>query len=225
MTTLGSNQYHGVFSVLSTPFTDDYRLDLPTLAAEIDWVIGHGVNGVVLAMVSEVFRLADAERDALVVATVATADGRVPVVISVGGESLSQAVRDAGADAVMAVPPMLTRCGADDMRAYFEVILTTFPGPLFIQDASGYIGNSIPVTLQAELYRAHPGRIMFKPEAQPIGQTISDLRQATDADALIFEEMGGLTLSDNYRRGVRGSMPGADIPWATVRPVAGAGGG
>jgi 4-hydroxy-tetrahydrodipicolinate synthase len=55
---------------------------------------------------------------------------------------------------------------------------------------------------------------MFKPEAQPLGQNLSLLREATEGKAPIFEGSGGIALLDSYQRGVAGTMPGAEIVWA-----------
>jgi 4-hydroxy-tetrahydrodipicolinate synthase len=52
---------------------------------------------------------------------------------------------------------------------------------------------------------------MFKPEAQPIGPRLSELRRATGGRACVFEGSGGMALADSYRRGVEGTMPGADL--------------
>ena len=55
---------------------------------------------------------------------------------------------------------------------------------------------------------------MFKPEAPPLGQNLSLLREATGGQAAIFEGSGGIALLDAYRRGIAGTMPGTEIVWA-----------
>ena len=51
----------GVLPVFQTPWHDDETLDVETLEREIDWLFGHGADGIVLAMVSEVLRLTPEE--------------------------------------------------------------------------------------------------------------------------------------------------------------------
>lgn len=213
-------ELQGILPVLQIPYNEDFTVNTAVLGTEIDWVIQHGANGVVLAMASEIFRFTDAERDNLIAATVNAVSGRVPVIASVGGESIPQTVRhtqaaaQAGADGVMAIPPTLTNCDAAMLETYYETILAVHSGPVVVQDASAYLGNSIPLSVQATLFNRHPERIHFKPERQPIGSTISCLRQETGGKASIFEGMGGITLIDNYHRGIRGTMPGSEVPWA-----------
>ncbi len=165
------------------------------------------------------FRLTDAERDELAERTVAFAKERGPVIISVGAESTVQAVRhartaeDLGADAVMAIPPVMTRCPADQVGAYYEELLSAISLPVIIQDASSYVGAALTIQSQADLFASAPDRVMFKPEAQPLGPTVSALVEATGGRSRIFEGSGGLALVESYIRGVSGTMPGGECPW------------
>lgn len=212
----------GVLPVIQTPFRADDSIDSEALAKEVDWLFANGVNGVVVAMVSEVFRLTEDERDSLMAQLVEMAAGRGPVIASVGGESAVQAVRNAkaaearGASAVMAIPPALTRCAVDEMMRYYRAILDATQCPLVLQDASGYVGNAIPLAAQVALWGEYPGRILFKPEAQPVGPAVSALRDATAGRAEIFDGYGGNLLVSNFPRGIAGVMPGSEVPWAIV---------
>jgi 4-hydroxy-tetrahydrodipicolinate synthase len=58
--------------------------------------------------------------------------------------------------------------------------------------------------------------VLFKPEAVPIGPRLSELRDATAGAARVFEGSGGIALVDSYRRGITGTMPGAEVCWAIV---------
>ncbi len=54
-------------------------------------------------------------------------------------------------------------------------------------------------------------RILFKPEATPIGPRLSALRDATRGRARIFEGSGGIALVESFQRGIVGTMPGAEM--------------
>ena len=56
-----------------------------------------------------------------------------------------------------------------------------------------------------------PERVLYKPEASPIGPKLSELRDATGGRARVFEGTGGIALVDSFRRGIVGTMPGADL--------------
>jgi len=54
-------------------------------------------------------------------------------------------------------------------------------------------------------------KILFKPEASPIGPKLSELRDVTNGEAKIFEGSGGISLMDSYQRGISGTMPGMEF--------------
>ena len=82
---------------------------------------------------------------------------------------------------------------------------------MIVQDASGYVGRPMSITLQARFFTEFGERVMYKPEAVPLGPRLTALREATGPLAKIFEGSGGIALVESVRRGVDGTMPGADL--------------
>jgi len=213
----------GVLPVFQTPYHDDESIDWGTLSGEIEWLLAHGAHGVVMAMVSEVLRLSTEERRAIAEHVCRDVAGRAAVVISVGAESshaaisLAKHAEHCGATAVMAIPPMSIVAPPDEVLSYYRAILAAVQIPLVVQDASAYVGRPLPVAMQARLLDEHgPERVLFKPEAAPLGPNLSALREATGGRALVLEGSGGMALVDNYRRGIVGTMPGAELIGAMV---------
>lgn len=210
----------GVLPVLQLPFHTDESIDWETFSREVDWAYDNGAHGVVAAMVTEVLRLTDAERDELAQRLVTFNAGRGPVVMSVGDESTVQAVRhvrtatDAGVDALMAIPPAATRALLSEKVRYYEAIIAATHLPIIVQDASGYVGEPLPVEAQADLYKRFGDRVLFKPEAEPLGPNLSLLRDGGGPGLRVFEGSGGIALLDSYQRGIFGTMPGTEIIWA-----------
>jgi 4-hydroxy-tetrahydrodipicolinate synthase len=212
----------GVLPVFQTPFDQHGEVDFEQLRREITWLLDEEADGVVFAMVSEILRLSSYERDAVAAATCEYVGTRGSAVISVGAESTKVALAHArhaqsvGASAVMATPPALHRVGDEELIRHFTSIADSIDVPIIIQDASGYVGASLSIDLQARIHRELGDRCMFKPEAPPIGPRLSELMDVTEGQALVFEGTGGLYLIDSYRRGVVGTMPAADLVWALV---------
>ena len=207
----------GVLCVFQTPYHADESIDYKTLAREIAWLFDRGADGIVMAMVSEVLRLASHERIELAKRACELASNRGPVVISVGAESSHTAeyyarqAESVGAAAVMAIPPISVALGDAELQQYFRRILNAVSIPLIIQDASGYVGRPMSIALQASLLDEFGPRVYFKPEAQPIGPRLSELHAATGNRAKVFEGTGGIALVDSFQRGIVGTMPGADL--------------
>jgi 4-hydroxy-tetrahydrodipicolinate synthase len=144
------------------------------------------------------------------------------VVISVGAESSHTAegyarhAERAGADAVMAVPPIAVALGEEQLLAYYRRILGAVTLPVIVQDASDYVGRPMPIAILARLLDEFGPRVLFKPEAVPIGPRLSQLHAATGGRARVFEGSGGIALLDSFQRGIVGTMPGADLIDAIV---------
>lgn len=213
-----SRTIQGVLPVLHTPLLVDETIDRESLQREIDWCYELGVDGVCGAMVSEVLRLTYEERLELTRLMSEISDGRGAVIASVGAESTRQALafarqaEEVGCDAVMAIPPVTTALPEAALWDYFSTIADRCPLPLIVQDASSYVGQAISIDFYRKLLDQYgPEKILFKPEAAPIGPNLSALRDATSGQARIFDGSGGILLVDAFRRGISGTMPGVDL--------------
>jgi 4-hydroxy-tetrahydrodipicolinate synthase len=111
----------------------------------------------------------------------------------------------------MAVPPIAVALAEDQLLTYYRRILKAVAIPVIVQDASGYVGRPLPISLLARLLDEFGDRVLFKPEATPIGPRLSELLNATGGKARVFEGTGGIALIDSFRRGIVGTMPGADL--------------
>jgi dihydrodipicolinate synthase/N-acetylneuraminate lyase len=213
-----AKQLHGVLPIVHTPFLDNDEIDFATLQQEVDWAFAQSIDGLGTGMVSELLKLTAAERQALAERLVEFTAGRGPVFLGVGAESTRQAVEHAraaeraGCDAVMATPPITSRVSETGLVAYFRGLADRVNVPLIVQDASGYVGQAIPRRVYVELLDCYgPDKILFKPEASPIGPNLSALRDATGGKARIYEGSGGIFLIDSFRRGIAGTMPGMEF--------------
>lgn len=213
-----AQEIRGVLPVLHTPFDLENRVDRKTLQREIDWAFQVGCDGVCAAMVSEILRLTIDERIQLMFDLVEFTAGRGVVVASIGAESIHQAVSlgrqavQAGCSAVMAIPPISTALPEEAIGNYYAEIAEQIDLPLIVQDASSYVGGSLSTRLLVSLLdRFGDEKILFKPEAAPIGPNLSALRDRSEGRAKIFDGSGGILLIDAYRRGIQGTMPGTDL--------------
>lgn len=213
-----AKKLQGVLPIVHVPFDERDAIDEGDLKREIDWAFSVGADGLGTGMVSEILRLTFEERLRLTEKIVEFTAGRGAVFAAVGAESAKQACQyavaaeKAGCDGVMAVPPLTTSISSDSIVDYFRQIAEAISLPVIVQDASGYVGQAIPHAVYVNLLeRFGAEKIVFKPEASPIGPNLSALRDASQGKAAIFEGSGGILLVDSYRRGIRGTMPGMDL--------------
>lgn len=206
----------GVLPVVQTPFDDRERIDYDTLRREVDFLFDGGAHGIVMALASEILRLTASERNEMARRLVEFAGGRGPVIVGVHGESTvqsleyAQAAEAAGADAVIATPPLTGAWTPDTLYDHYAALVRETGVAVVVQDGSAHVGRPMPIALQARLRNELGERVLFKPEANPVGPQFSALRDATEGRARIYEGMAGIFLVDSFRRGVAGTMPGAD---------------
>lgn len=208
----------GVLPIVQTPFTESFDIDRAVFRREVEWALSLGVEGIGTGMVSELLRMSPQERNELAELLVEMVEGRAVVFMAVTSESTQQAVSlaraaaKAGCDAIMAAPPVGCRSSEPELFNYFHALAESVDLPVIVQDASGYLGQPIPLRLCVALID-HYGedKILFKPEATPNGPHLSALREASEGRAKIYEGSGGILLVDSYRRGILGTMPGMEM--------------
>ena len=152
--------FHGVLPALITPFTPDgAELDTAALAAIVERLVDGGVGGLVPGgSTGEFTTLSHAERRTLVEATVEAAAGRVPVVAGTGALSTRETVElsvhaeQAGAAAVMIVPPFYDALHWRELRAHYTAVADAIAIPIMYYNLPGASG----VTLTAEQLRQLP---------------------------------------------------------------------
>jgi len=157
----------GLVAATYTPFKPDRSLDLAAVPRLVERLLADGVDGFyVCGSTGEGVSLSTPERKQVTEAFVAATNGRVPVVVQVGHNSLVEArdlaahAQAAGADATSAMPPsyfkpasvaMLVKCSAEIAAAapklpfyYYHIPVMTGVGlPMveFLKQAAERIPN------------------------------------------------------------------------------------
>ncbi|NMC03844.1 MAG: dihydrodipicolinate synthase family protein [Candidatus Lokiarchaeota archaeon] len=209
----------GIITVLNTPFTSDDAIDITAIKRNVQEAIDAGVAGfLVPAMASEVDKLSDAERGAMIVATLDVARGKVPVI---GGASAptaearakyAKAAIDAGCDGVLASIPY-----QDDAQYTrdVEALARLDPGFLMLQDWAT-AGNGIPVPLVAKLFESVDAFKALKIEVPAAGLKYTRVREATGGQLHLSGGWAVMQLIEGLDRGLHAFMP-TGLHWTYTR--------
>ena len=154
------SDFHGVLPALITPFTaDGEEIDTRSLSAIVERLIGAGVGGLVPGgSTGEFTALSHAERRELVEVTCEAAAGRVPVIAGTGALTTRETVElsvhaeQAGAAAVMIVPPFYDALSWRELQAHYTAVADAIGIPIMYYNLPSASG----VTLTAEQLRALP---------------------------------------------------------------------
>lgn len=211
---MSSPALRGCIPILCTPFVEDGSVDFESLEREVDWVIGEGASGVAtLALASEGYKLTESERREVTRVVVARVNGRVPIVVSADGtgieiaEDRARAAEQAGATALMVLPPSFVKPGVDGLREYYTRVGRAVSIPVIIQDAPQLTGVAMGPALWAELARSVDTIRYVKAEGVPQGQTLTATMEISEGRLEVFCGWGGLSMIDAMERGAAGSMP------------------
>ncbi len=219
-----AGRFGGVHTIMPTPFTDAGELDLPSLERLTDFLIGLGVDGlVVLGVLGEAQKLTEDERDAVIATTVAAAAGRVPVYVGAGGAGTELAVARGrrmlagGAAGLMVAPPPVQNDAV--IRTFYQRHHEALGAPLILHDYPAVTGISLGAELVAEMHEQLPSVVVIKLEETPSLPKVSRLR-ALGSNIGIVGGLGGSFLLEELMRGADGIMTGLSYPELLVQIVA-----
>jgi 4-hydroxy-tetrahydrodipicolinate synthase len=134
----------GSLVALITPFDSTLAIDWSALTRLINWHVGSGTSGLVVAgTTGEASTLSLDEHGKLLAEVVSIANGRVHVMAGVGSNSTSEAVRlaqmalQAGADSLLSVVPYYNKPTQDGLYRHFTEQANATPLPLVLYSVPG----------------------------------------------------------------------------------------
>lgn len=153
-----SVNWTGAMPALTTPFDADGSIDFSEHAANIERQLAAGATGFVAAgCTGEFWALNHAERVVLARETVRAVAGRGTVIIGAGSIladdviEQSRAAADAGADAVLVMPPYFLHATPDEIFFHVETVNCGTALPLVLYNIPGNAGNHLTPDLALRL--------------------------------------------------------------------------
>lgn len=206
----------GVHTIMPTPFDEDGALDLASLERLTDFLIGLGVDGlVVLGVLGEAPKLSQAEQEQVIATTVAAAAGRVPVLAGTGAAGTRLAVERsaaalaAGAAGLLVAPPPVQNDAV--IFEYYRRIDAAVGAPIVLHDYPAATGITLSPALVLRLHSELGGVGAIKLEEAPSAPKVGALRAASQSLAIVGG-LGGLYLIEELARGADGIMTGFSYP-------------
>lgn len=216
--------FAGIYPIVNTTFNHDGTLDLVSQRRLVRFLIDAGAHGLGLfGNASEGYALAEDERRQLTRVILEEVGGAVPVVVSSGytgtdvAVSLSLEAQDAGADALMVMPPHYLKPDAEGVYHYFAAISRAVRIPIMVQDAPLMTQVPMAVDLLARMSHELEHVRLVKVEAPPTAPKISRLKQLAGEGLVLFGGLNGNFLIEELARGAVGTMPGSDMPDVFIR--------
>ncbi|MGO4676845.1 dihydrodipicolinate synthase family protein [Bosea sp. 2YAB26] len=207
--------FAGIHAMVYALFDEQERLDRAAMRRQTELCLALGVHGIAaLGLATEVSKLTQSERLALMEWVSEDTAGRVPLAFTIYGSSVAEqieqvrAAETAKADWVILQPPMVGSFGAAEYIRFFGRVADATSLPVAIQNAPAYMGRGLSAEDIRELVSRHPNISLIKGEGPAVD--IRQLITTTEGRLPVFNGRGGLELVDNLRAGCAGMILAPD---------------
>lgn len=198
--------FNGILFFPVTPFDAQGRVDTGVLRTHVSTALDHNPGGVFPACGTGEFHALTAEEIGLVVReTVQVVGGRVPVVAGTGGPlgqavALAKSAADAGADALLVLPPYLVAGPQPGLVAYVEAVAAASDLPVVIyhRGTAQYSVESVRRLAQ------NPKVVGFKDGTGDIGLAQQIVRAVAETGRDDFAFFNGLLTAELTQGAYRG---------------------
>jgi 1-pyrroline-4-hydroxy-2-carboxylate deaminase len=181
-------RFPGIIPAVTTPFASSGEVDTEALQANVRALLDAGVHGVVgTGTMGEAGSLTSGERRDVIAAIAEAVDGRVPVIAGVSAGTAEQAgayAADAGAVALMCLPPLGYRADEAELVAFYAAVGAHTGLPLMLYNNPEAAGVDMPASLIARIADGVDQVVAVK-ECSGDVRRIPALLHATDLEVLV----------------------------------------
>lgn len=153
-----SVDWHGQFTAIVTPFRGDGAIDESALRKQVEFLITHGVDGIVAdGCTGEFWAQNLGERRRVVGIVTEQAARRLRVIGNVSANytqdviALAEYFRDIGCDGVMMMPPFMVRPNKEDIFQHYRAVSDAVRIPIMLYNVPQDTVNNLTPDLVARL--------------------------------------------------------------------------
>jgi 4-hydroxy-tetrahydrodipicolinate synthase len=209
-------RFPGIVPAVTTPFDSRGEIDAAALAANVRHLLGAGVHGLVAnGTMGEAGSLTADERRRVVETVAGEAEGAVPVIAGVSAGTaaasvaLGLAARDAGATAVMALPPLGYRADVAELAVFYGAVADGIGLPVMLYNNPEASGVDLRAEAIVEIADAVPGIAAVKECSGDVRRIPALLAAAPQLEVLVGGDDWAL---EGFSAGATGWVTGvADV--------------
>lgn len=152
-------KFHGVYTVICTPFTEDDKIDETALRKHLRYLVDQGnVHGIIpTGSTGEFAAMSDQELQQAADIAIDEVGGKVPVVVGTAAVATrdtikrSQYAQKAGADGVMVVPPYYCHPNEREIYEHYKALVESIDLPIVLYNNPATSGVDMLPPLVARL--------------------------------------------------------------------------
>ena len=186
------NSLRGTGVALVTPFSGNSSIDFLALETLINFVINNGSEYVVsLGTTGETPTLSTEEKIDIINFTYEKVDGRVPVVVGIGGNSTHDLIRDFEkfpldkAVAVLSASPYYNKPSQEGIYLHYKMLAEASPKPIILYNVPGRTGRNMTAETTVRLAKEVPNIQGMKEASGDMAQCMLILRDKPEDFLLV----------------------------------------
>jgi len=204
---ISPQQLSGTGVALVTPFNANKEIDHSALSKLVDFVISDGVNFLVaLGTTAETATLSEKEKMAVIQTIKTTNNGRVPLVMGMGGNNTAELVEAInltnfdGIDAILSVTPYYNKPTQEGLYQHYKAISEVSPVPIILYNVPSRTGCNLKAATTIRLSNDFDNIIAVKEASGDMVQIMDIIKNkpsefivlsGDDATTLPLIAMGG----------------------------------
>jgi 4-hydroxy-tetrahydrodipicolinate synthase len=201
------SKFTGAATAIVTPFHKEGQIDFKSFEKIIENQIACGIRYIVfMGTTGESVTLNQDEKQAIISMAIEIVDGRIPVVVGLGGNNTQEVINTLrhvdleGVDAIMSVSPYYNKPQQKGIYLHFKTIAGISPVPVIIYNVPSRTGSNITAETTLQLAHEIPNIIAIKEASRDMVQCARIIRDkpkeflvisGDDVTALPFMALGG----------------------------------
>jgi 4-hydroxy-tetrahydrodipicolinate synthase len=176
-------KFTGTGVAIVTPFRKDISVDFKSLEKLLEHIIKNGVDYILaLGTTGESATLSKDEKQAVINYVIEVVDGRVPLVIGMGGNNTQELVNSVNStdfkniDAILSVAPYYNKPSQQGIYEHFKAIASASPVPVIIYNVPGRTSSNISAETAVRLASEVKGIIAVKEASGNLSQIMKIIK-------------------------------------------------
>lgn len=189
----------GLGVALITPFKEDETIDYTALGKLIEHLIQNSIDYlVVLGTTAETPTLTDSEKREVVSFVKERVNGRIPIVLGVGGNCTNSVVSQlkngdySGIDAILSVVPYYNKPSQEGIYQHYKAIAKATELPIILYNVPGRTGVNMTAETTLRIAREFDNVVAIKEASGNIVQ-MDDIIKNKPADFMVISGDDGIT--------------------------------
>jgi len=194
-----NSRLKGMGVALITPFNNDDSVDFESLGRLVEYQIKNGIDYlVVLGTTAETATLSEAEKKKVSSFVIDKVNGRVPIVLGVGGNCTRAVVEElktkdfTGVDAILSVTPYYNKPSQEGLFQHYSEIAKATNLPIILYNVPGRTGVNMTAETTLRLAREFPGIVAIKEASGNIAQ-MDEIIKSKPENFLVISGDDGIT--------------------------------